>query len=210
VEPTSTNIANRATTNPAMSMQLPATDPYSILHANCWGNPNKESDFIKRLSINVPTENNLSILEKREVRVLDFGSDCLILPDRTSKVLIRDEYIELWKHVEEECHSLRRRFGGVVLTGHPGIGTLLASYHPHYSHRCGPDRKIVRAILLSPSEPVSGPANRASNRYRQLLPLRRVWRSPRTLHIKHGDLRYPISSEATWLHGRDDRVGGLE
>jgi hypothetical protein len=147
-----------------MSMRLSAADPYSILHASCWGNPNKESDFIKKLSIDVPTENDLSVLEKHEVRVLDFGSDCPILPDRTSKILIRDEYIELWKHVEEERHNPRRRFGGVVLTGHPGIGTLITNRYPYQSDHRDSDRKIVWIVLLSPSEPVSGPAYRASNR----------------------------------------------
>jgi hypothetical protein len=116
-------MANRPTTNLAMSMQLPATDPYSILHASCWGKPNKESDYIQTLSIDIPTENDLSIVEPHEVQILDFGSDCPILPDRTSKMLIREEYPELWKYVEGDRRNPRRRFRGVVLTGHPGIGT---------------------------------------------------------------------------------------
>jgi hypothetical protein len=107
-------------------MQLPATDPYSILHATCWGKSNKEADYIKTDTMDVPTEGDLTVLEPRGYRVLDFGSDCPILPDRTSKMLIREEYTELWKYVEGDRHNPRRRFGGVVLTGHPGIGTWSA------------------------------------------------------------------------------------
>jgi len=109
-------------------MQLPASDPYSILHASCWGKLEKEDDYIKTSTIDIPNENDLNVVEPHEFQVLDFGSKCPILPNRTSKMLIRDEYEELWKYVEGDRCNPRRWFGGVVFTGHPGIGKSFGIY----------------------------------------------------------------------------------
>jgi hypothetical protein len=110
-------------TNLAMVMRLPAADPHSRLHANTWGQPEKESEYLGPESIDIPTENHLDQVEQSVYEVLDLGADVIVLPYEGSRMLVRKDYDELRELIEKDRHTPGRQSGGMVVTGHPGIGT---------------------------------------------------------------------------------------
>lgn len=119
---TGTTMSTRPT-NLSMSMQLSFTDAYSILHASTWGKADQESAFIKSERIEVPLEDDLSRTESCKYERLDLGPNVGFLPDRKTKIMVREDYHAIWKCVEDDRSTPGREFGGTVLTGHPGIGT---------------------------------------------------------------------------------------
>jgi hypothetical protein len=110
-------------TNLAMATRLPATDPHTRLHANTWGQPEKEFKYLGTESIDVPVENHLDQVEQLIYEVLDLGPDVTVLPYEGSRMLVRGDYNELRELVEKDRHTPGRQSGGMVVTGHPGIGT---------------------------------------------------------------------------------------
>jgi len=105
-----------------MAMRLPATDPHSLLHVNTWGQPDRESEYLRTESFDVPVEGHLDQIEQSTYEVLDFGAEVTILPDEKSRMLVRTDYEELRQMIEKDRHARGRQLCGMVVTGHPGIG----------------------------------------------------------------------------------------
>jgi hypothetical protein len=112
----------KTSTNLAMAMRLPATDPHSRLHSNTWGQPEKGFECLGLESIDVPTENHLDQVEQSVYEVLDLGADVTVLPDEASRMLVRGEYDELRDLIEKDRRTPGRQLSGMVVIGHPGIG----------------------------------------------------------------------------------------
>jgi hypothetical protein len=113
----------KASTNLAMAMRLPATDPHTRLHVNTWGQLEKEFEYLGLESIDAPAENHLDQVEPSIYEVLDLGADVTVLPYERSRMLVRGDYDELRELIEKDRHTPGCQSGGMVVTGHPGIGT---------------------------------------------------------------------------------------
>lgn len=101
----------------------------------------------------IPLEGDLDLTEPRTFDVMDLGSNIGpgFLPDRKTKVLIREEYLAVWKCIEEDRGTLGRQFGGMVVTGQLVIGTyppFLGILHGAYQNH----RKKLLVVLLNPKK----------------------------------------------------------
>lgn len=114
--------SDQLTTNLSMTMQLGPKDPYSILHADLWGKPAKESLLIKTETVDVPTEDDLSSFEPTSYNTLDVGDGVTVFPDNKFRMIVRDEYPALWKWIADDRNTPGRQFGGMVVIGQSGIG----------------------------------------------------------------------------------------
>lgn len=114
----------RTAANLAMAMRLPATDPHTLLHANTWGQPEREFGYLGPESIDIPVEDRLGEVQTFRYQILDLasGTNVNIFPDEASRMLVRDDYSELHRMIEEDRSTPGRQLCGMVVTGHPGIG----------------------------------------------------------------------------------------
>jgi hypothetical protein len=106
-----------------MAMRLPTVDPHSRLHADIWGCPEKEFGYLSTNSIDIPVKDHLDQVKQSDYEILDLGADVTVLPDEGSRMLVRGDYNELRELIEKDRHTPGRQLSGMVVTGHPGIGT---------------------------------------------------------------------------------------